>query len=230
MKRYGQHCPVARAAEVLAERWTLLIIRELLAGEDRFSTIARGLPRMSPSLLAARLRELQRCHIVRRRGDGPEARYELTEAGAELEPLLEMLGGWGARWMQELRADELDPALLMLDIQRQARRARLPERKVTVELHFSDVPADLRRWWLVLARADGIDICDTDPGRPVDVWLETGLATLTRIWLGDLSWPAALRAHRVRLTGERADCRALPAWLATSRYADAPRAPTPLRR
>ncbi|NUP64597.1 MAG: helix-turn-helix transcriptional regulator [Nonomuraea sp.] len=230
MKRYGQHCPVARAAEVLAERWTLLVIRELLWGEDRFNGIARGLPRMSPSLLAARLRELDRAGLVERHVVGGEPRYRLTPAGRELEPLLEVMAAWGVRWMQDARPDEFDPALLLLQIRREAQPARMPERAATVQLHFSDARDGQRRWWLVLSRTGGADVCDTDPGFPVSVWMETEVPTLTRIWMGDLTWSSAVRAEALRLTGDRTACRALPGWLHVSPMAGVERAAASLPR
>ncbi|MGP3959145.1 winged helix-turn-helix transcriptional regulator [Nonomuraea sp. 3N208] len=230
MKRYGQYCPVARAAEILAERWTLLVIRELLWGEDRFNAIARGLPRISPSLLAARLRELQRAGLVQRHIIDGEPRYRLTQAGLELQPLLEQIGAWGVRWMHELRPDEFDPVLLMLDIKRQSQPACMPERAATVQLHFRDAPTGQQRWWLVLSRSGGADVCDTDPGFPINVWLETEVATLTRIWMGDMSWSAALRGAALRLSGDPAACRALPQWLDVSPFAAVERAAVSLPR
>ncbi|GCB52919.1 helix-turn-helix domain-containing protein [Streptomyces sp. NL15-2K] len=230
MKRYGQYCPVARAAEVLAERWTLLIIRELLWGEDRFNAIHRGLPRVSPSLLAARLRELQRAGLVQRDLVDGEPRYRLTPAGEELRPLLEQMGAWGARWMQDLRPDEFDPVLLMLDISRDSRSARMPERAATVQLHFRGAPTGQERWWLVLSRSAGADVCDTDPGFPISVWLETDVPTLTRIWMGDMSWSAALRDEALRMTGDHTACRALPQWLHVSPFAAVERAAVSLPR
>lgn len=230
MKRYGQFCPVARAAEVLAERWTLLVIRELLAGEDRFNAIAHGLPRMSPSLLAARLRELQRAGLVQRHLVDGEPRYQLSEAGAELQPLVRLLGEWGTRWMQELRADEFDPAILMLDITRQVQPARMPDRTATIEITFPDAAPAARRWWLVLSRSEGADACDTDPGRPIDAWLETAVTTLTRLWMGEISWSAASRQQLVRLAGDHDTCQALPRWLGRSPFATVARAASSLPR
>ena len=230
MKRYGQYCPVARAAEILAERWTLLVVRELLWGEDRFSAIARGVPRMSPSLLATRLRELQRAGLVQRHVLDGEPRYRLTPAGEELRPLLEQMGAWGARWMHELRPDEFDPTLLMLDIRRDSRPARMPEKATTVQVHFRDAPVGQQRWWLVLSRSSGADVCDTDPGFPIAVWLETEVPTLTRIWMGDMSWSAALRDELLRLVGDPAACRAQPGWLAVSPFAAVERAAVSLPR
>lgn len=230
MTRYGQYCPVARAAEVLAERWTLLVIRELLWGEERFNAIARGVPRMSPSLLATRLRELQRAGLVQRDVVDDEPRYRLTPAGQELRPLLEQMGAWGVRWIHDLRPDEFDPAMLLIDMRRESRPARLPERATTVQLHFRDARTGQQRWWLVLSRSGGIDACDVDPGFPVSVWLDTDVSTLTRIWMGDLGWSAALRDGLLHLVGDVTACRALPGWLDVSPFAAVDRAPVPLAR
>jgi DNA-binding HxlR family transcriptional regulator len=230
VKRYGQYCPVARAAEILAERWTLLVIRELLWCEARFNAIARGVPRMSPSLLTARLRELQRAGLVQRHVVDSEPRYRLTPAGQELRPLVEQMGAWGARWMHELRPDEFDPVMLMLQISREAQPARMPEQAATVQLYFRGAPAGQQRWWLVLSQSGGADACDTDPGYPISVWLETEVSTLTRIWMGDMSWSTAVRGELLCLTGDSAACRALPEWLDVSPFAAVERAAVPLPR
>jgi DNA-binding HxlR family transcriptional regulator len=231
VKRYGQYCPVSRAAEVLAERWTLLVIRELLCGSDRFNEISRGVPRMSPSLLSARLRELERSGIVIRTVVEGEPRYALTEAGLELRPLLELTGAWGQRWMQDLRANEYDPALLMLDIAREVglRSAELPRAATTVQLSLSGVPKRFRRWWWVFG-TDGVDVCDVDPGRTVAVWMQTDIRTLTDIWLGRTAWSQGLREQKLLLDGDRAACSRLPEWLGVSRYAKIPLATAPLPR
>ncbi|MDN5914431.1 MAG: helix-turn-helix transcriptional regulator [Pseudonocardia sp.] len=229
MKRYGQYCPVSRAAEVLGERWTLLVIRELLWGNERFNAIARGVPRMSASLLSARLRELQRSGLVQRDIVDGEPRYRLTAASAELLPILEQIGMWGQRWMQRLRPEDLDPTLLMLDMSREIDSGRLPERAVTVVLELAGAPAHQERWWLVLSRA-GVDVCDTDPGFPVAVWAHTDLATLTGIWLGDVSWEQALRDETLWLDGDATARRALPRWLGVSRFAAVERATVSLPR
>ncbi|WP_049572362.1 hypothetical protein [Nonomuraea sp. SBT364] len=132
--------------------------------------------------------------------------------------------------MRELRPDEFDPVLLMLQIKRESQPARMPEQAVTVQLHFGDARPGQQRWWLVLSRSGGADVCDTDPGFAVSVWLETEVPTLTHIWLGDLSWSAALRDRALRLTGDFAACRALPSWLDVSPFAAVERAAEPLAR
>jgi DNA-binding HxlR family transcriptional regulator len=231
MSRYGQYCPVARAAEILGQRWTMLIIRELLWGNDRFNAIARGVPRMSPSLLSARLRELERVGLVERETVAREARYHLTPAGHELMPLIEQIGAWGQRWMQEILEDEYDPALLMLDIGREinADPARRAPRTSVVQVELAAVPERYRSWWWVFS-PDGVDVCDTDPGQVVRAWLGTDPATLTRIWLGQLSWAQAVRDETGRLHGDAATVRELPNWVGVSRFAAIEPAPVPLKR
>jgi DNA-binding HxlR family transcriptional regulator len=231
VKRYGQYCPVSRAAEVSAERWTLLVIRELLWGNDRFNAIARGVPRMSPSLLSTRLRELESSGIVIRTLVDGEPRYHLTEAGRELQPLVEMTGAWGQRWMQELRENEYDPAVLMLDIAREValRPDSMPPAEVAVELELTGVPQRYRRWWWVFGPS-GLDVCDTDPGKTVQLWLETDARTLTEIWMGRRSWPQAVRSQELHLHGDRSARTALPTWLGTYHFADVPLAAVPIPR
>jgi hypothetical protein len=164
-------------------------------------------------------------HVV----DG-EPRYRLTPAGEELRPLVEQMGAWGVRWMHQMRPEEFDPVILMLQISRESQPARMPAQAATVQLDFRATPAAQQRWWLVLSQSGGADACDTDPGYPVSVWLETDVPTLTRIWMGDMSWSAALGGELLRLTGDSAACRALPEWLDVSPFAAVERAAVSLPR
>lgn len=230
MKRYGQYCPVARAAEILAERWTLLVVRELLWGNDRFNAIARGVPRMSPTLLSTRLHQLQHAGIVERRLVEGEPHYTLTEAGLELRPLVEAMGAWGQRWMQQLVDDDFDPTLLMIDIGREPRGAEhgLPARSSVVHLRLGPAGRHLQ-WWLVFSDR-GLDVCDTDPGQPVRAWLDTDVQTLTRVWLGQVGWSDAVATGSLRVHGEAAVCLDVRRWLGVSRFAAVETAPTSLAR
>jgi DNA-binding HxlR family transcriptional regulator len=208
-----------------------LVIRELLWGSDRFNAIARGVPRMSPSLLSARLRQLEISGILIRQVIDGEPRYQLTEAGMELRPLVELTGAWGQRWMQDLREDEYDPAVLMLDIAREVslRTDEMPATEATVQLDLSGVPQRYRRWWLIFG-PEGLDLCDTDPGKTVRVWVDTTTPTLTEVWLGKRTWSRALRSGDLTVRGDRPACTELPRWLGASRFADVPLAATPLPR
>jgi DNA-binding HxlR family transcriptional regulator len=212
MARYKQYCPVARASEILADRWTPLIVRELLAGSRRFNEIERGLPGISRSLLSARLRHLAKHGVVERRAlERPAAvEYVLTPAGGELRQVLEHFGAWGVRWaFHEPRADELDPALLLWKVHQRIRRDELPGRRTTVEFDFTGRNA--RRLWLVLDRRD-VSVCLKPPGFPSDLVVRADLRLFYRVWLGSLDWSAAVRGGGLSVEGPGALARALPGW------------------
>lgn len=221
---YGQFCPVAIAAEVLAERWTPLVVRELLLGSVRFSDLQRGLPRMSSALLARRLRELEFAGIVERRpGARGGSEYHLTPAGRDLFPIVEGMGLWAQRWMRHdlTRTENLDPDLLMWDIRRTMMRWTGPgDRRLVVEFHLAGALPRRQRWWLV-CEPGGVDLCYKDPGFEVDLLVETSLRVLTEVWLGHVSLDRALREGRLRLEGSRQDIAAFRSWFALSLLAPA---------
>jgi len=219
---YYQFCPVSKAMELLDERWTLLVLRELLLGSEHFNDLRRGLPRMSPSLLSRRLQQLARAGIVDRRDDGGEVRYVPTSAGRELLPVIEALGAWGTRWVGELGDEDLDPQLLLWDMHRNIDHASTPDLRTVVQFRFPDLPGKVRNWWLVITPGEA-DVCDTDPGYPVTVTLTATLRHMTQVWRGDLSWPQALRTGAVELTGPEKLRRALPDWFTLSPFASVPR-------
>jgi DNA-binding HxlR family transcriptional regulator len=221
---YGQFCPVAKAMELLDERWTLLVIRELMMGSRHFNALRRGVPRMSPALLSKRLQTLVRAGVVERWEDGNRVTYRLTESGKELEPIVQALGRWGIRWIPELGDEDLDPHLLLWDIHRSVDREAVPDGRTVIAFVFPEVRAATRRWWIVIT-ADGIDVWDVDPGFPVRVTVEASLRTLTLIWRGDLPWSVALRSGELVLHGEPQATRALPRWLKLSSLAPTPRPP-----
>ena len=222
MSGYGQFCPVAKASEILAERWTPLVLRELLCGSHRFSDLCRGVPLMSRSLLAKRLKELERAGVVERRHvPGREAaEYYLSPAGEELRPVIEGLGVWGQRWILfDVDERDLDPSLLMWDIRRGLNRDALPERRAVVRFEFTDVQGPRRRWWLLAGGEGGnADLCMTDPGFEVDLRVAVGRRHLTRYWLGQIDW-RELVASGLELEGERWLQRSLRDWLGRSFFA-----------
>ncbi len=219
---YGQFCPVAKAMELLDERWTLLVVRELMMGSRHFNALRRGVPRMSPALLTKRLQMLVRAGVVDRREDAGRVSYELTRAGRELEPIVEALGQWGIRWVPVLGDEDLDPHLLMWDIHRRIDSSAMPVGRTVLGFRFTDVPGQAGNWWLVVT-AEGVDVCDADPGFEVDVLVETDLRTLTLIWRADRSWSAALDCGDLVLHGTSTARRALPHWLLLSSLAATPR-------
>lgn len=224
---YHQFCPVSKAVELLDERWTILVIRELVTGSRRFNELRRGLPRISPTLLSKRLNQLARAGLIERHSDGNEIQYVLTPAGEELRPIVEALGAWGVRWIGNLGEEDLDPSLLLWDMHRNVDLAAVPKGRTVLHFHFPDVPAPSRRWWLVITAGD-VDVCDVDPGYEVTLTITGGLRCLTEIWRGDTSWLEALRCDRVAISGPSALRRALPGWFTPSRFAGVQRAAHPL--
>lgn len=225
MTSYGQFCPVAKAMELLDERWTLLIVRELLLGSTRFSQLRRGVPRMSPALLSRRLRSLARAGVIERRTDGSTVTYHLTQAGQELHGIVDALAVWGVRWISELGEQDLDPHLLLWDMHRTMPVERWPSDRTVLAIHFDDVEPRHSRWWLVVADRQA-EVCDFDPGYQVTASLDTSLRMLTSIWRGDTSWPARRAAGAVRVDGPTVARRAVPDWLGQASFAQVPR-PTP---
>lgn len=219
---YGQFCPVAKAMELLDQRWTLLVVRELLMGSRHFNAIRRGVPHMSPTLLSRRLQTLVRAGVVERWEDGNRVTYQLTRAGRELEPIVHALGRWGVRWIPDLGDEDLDPHLLMWDIHRNIETELVPDGRSVLHFELTDVAPPARSWWLVIGR-DGVDVCDVDPGHDVLVTIRSTLRTLVEVWRGDLAWSDALRGGDLRLDGPPQAVRAVPRLLRLSVFADTPR-------
>lgn len=204
MSRYGQYCPITRSLEILGDRWTLLIVRDLLVGATRFNELARGLPGMSRAILSKRLDLLERHGLVTRTGEG----YSPTPACTELRPIVFGLAEWGARWaFGEPRPDELDPTVLMWWIRGGIDPTAFGGRRVVLHVHLSE--ARRTRFWFVIDPHD-VSLCFTDPGHDIDVTLESSLATLYQVWEGRLDLLAARRDGLLRLTGARSVVLVLP--------------------
>lgn len=219
---YHQFCPVSKAMELLDERWTMLVVRELVSGSEHFNELRRGLPRMSPTLLSRRLHQLVRAGVVDRQVEGNDVRYVLTQAGHELRPVVEALGAWGTRWIGELGDGDLDPKLLMWDMHRHIDKDAIPDGRTVVQFRFPDAPSDARDWWLVITRGE-VDVCDVDPGHAVAVTVTANLRSMVNLWRGDLSWSNALRAGVVEVHGPEGLRRAVPGWFTLSSFAAVPR-------
>ena len=213
---YGQFCPVAKAAEILAERWTPLVLRELLAGSSRFNEIRRGVPLMSPSLLSNRLDTLMKAGVLERhRAEGSRHwTYGLTEAGEQLRPLVALMAAWGRHWTREsiTRADR-DPAFMMWAMLRRAeQRGARPEGRVVMHFELRDAKVTKRYWWLVLGEAS-VDLCLTDPGFEVALRLRSDLETVMLLLLDELTLSRARRSNRLLVEGPARLARQMPAWL-----------------
>jgi DNA-binding HxlR family transcriptional regulator len=207
MASYGQFCAIARSLDVLGERWTLLVVRELMLGSTSFGQIRAGLPRIPKATLATRLRALTKAGLV----TGTDAGYQLTESGVALAPVLRELARWTVDTRGPLAAAHLDPVALTWDMQRRVNRAALPDRPVVLEIRFTDAAPDASRYWLHLSGAE-VNLCDDDTGAQIDLTLTGPVEPVTRWWLGELSWTALARQPGVHLEGSRALQREMRHW------------------
>jgi len=213
---YGQFCPVARASEIFAERWTPLILREVLEGNHHFNEILKGLHRVSPSVLGERLRRLEHASIVETRPNptGRGSTYHLTESGMQLADIIRALGTWGQQWL-ELEREHLDADFLMWRIFKHLPIDKLPAQRRVMRFDFKGEPSS---YWLVLKRG-APDLCYTDPGFGEDAVIHADLETLTRVYLGQLELRKAQGAGLVELEGPRAILADLPKWFPLSGFA-----------
>ena len=211
MKSYGQFCSIARALDLLGERWTLLVVRELLCGSRRFGEIQRGIPRISRTMLSARLRELADAGAIDSRDGAAGPEYELTAAGHELAAVIRELGTWGQRWLpRDLVRSELDVRALVWDIRRRVRRELLPEKPLVVAIECTDVRGAGARHYLLLRRSE-VSLCTGNPGYPEELHVRASRRTLIEWWRGDLTFRQA-QAAGMSVTGPRDLVRAFPTW------------------
>lgn len=216
MKPYGQFCPLAQATQLLCERWTLLVVRELIAGSTRFNELQKGVPLMSPTLLSARLKQLAEAGVVTLHGSKGNTTYHLTAAGQELRPIVELLGVWGHRWARSrLNNQDLDAGLLMWDMRRSVDAAMFPNERVVVQFEYPDAPKGGRNWWLVSENGE-IDLCLNDPGHEVDVVIKAPLKVMTAVWICDRTFNDAVKSGDIRVMGNPRLTARLQDWLRAS--------------
>jgi DNA-binding HxlR family transcriptional regulator len=214
---YGQFCPIAKAAEVFATRWTPLVLRELMSGATTFNDIHHGVPLMSRTLLAERLRQMETEGLLTRRvrtgRRGHE--YHLTTAGEGFRAIVAALGQWGmAHARKRINADDLDPGMLMWALRVRTDPAALPDERVVVRFEFTGVPMNRSRFkvmWLVLDRA-GVDVCAKDPGYQIDLVARGSIAIFVQVFLGNITWKSAT-SRGLSVEGDRNKVKQLPIWL-----------------
>ncbi|NOJ42092.1 winged helix-turn-helix transcriptional regulator [Bradyrhizobium australiense] len=220
---YRQFCPVAMAAEVLCTRWTVVLLREMVAGSTRFNELRRGVPRMSPALLSRRLKDLEAAGIVAReasQADSGAVEYRLTASGRELGPIVEAFGIWGQRRIEaDLSLQHLDVQLLMWDMRRNLNPTPMPRGRNVVQFVYPELSAAQRAWWLIVDPKDGVDLCSVDPGFDVDLYVSVDLRSMTAIWMGLDTVRAAVASKRMLLTGDRHIASAMQTWLGLSPFA-----------
>lgn len=218
---YGQFCPVAMASEVLCTRWTMLLIRELVSGSSRFNELRKGVPRMSPALLSKRLKELESWGVVERHATQEPGvfDYRLTTAGQDLWPIVEAMGIWGQRWLEgQLSLKNLDPSLLMWDMRRNLDPTPMPPRRFVIQFLYHELPASKQKWWLIVEGGE-VDLCWSDPGFEVDLYVVTDLRTMTAIWMGLTTVKKEAEADTLELVGDRRVADTMQQWLGLSPFA-----------
>lgn len=222
-KGYGQYCPLSLAVELLCQRWTMLVVSRLLDGCSRFNEIHRGVPRISPTLLSKRLSELEKAGIVRTRKSpgGTGRQYLLTDAGRELEPMVDHLAIWGQRWARDMTDDDLDPAFLLWSMHLRMDTSAMPPGTV-IEFQFSGAPADSRQFWLIHRNGE-VEMCLKDPELDVDLLVTSRLRLFVEAWRGFRDLRKEIAAGRIKVQGPESLCKHFPSWLRLSVLAPYPR-------
>jgi DNA-binding HxlR family transcriptional regulator len=224
MHTYLGFCPIAKAVEILGDRWTLLIIRELLCGSHRFTELHYGLPGIPRSLLVQRLRMLEQAEVIERRAEGKRVDYHLTPAGQELFDIVWGLGEWGQRWVTKtIEPKDVDPQLLMWDMHRRIYVDRLPSQRVVAQFDFQGVSKG--SYWLVLEKPTP-SVCWQNLGFDIDLLITTDTIALHRVWMGHLTFLDAMREGWIKIDGLPNLVKDFPSWLALSLFAGV----TPLSR
>ena len=210
---YGQFCPVAMASELLATRWTLVILGEMLSGSTRFNEIRHGVPRMSSALLSKRLRELEEAGVLTHR----DAEYVLTPSGRDLAPIIQGLGRWALRWVDsDCSLSNLDVRLLMWNMRRNLRCDPMPDRRVVVAFRYPELSGEQGRYWLIVAPGQAVDLCSLDPGHEIDLLVTADLRAMTSAWMGMSAFETELAAGRIQLDGDPRLAGGFSQWIGRS--------------
>jgi DNA-binding HxlR family transcriptional regulator len=222
---YGQFCPVAKATEIIGEKWTLLVIRELLMGGTRFNELQRGLSHISPTMLSKRLDSLAEHGLVLKKKIPAQKGFEYfaTKSCQELLPIIQSLGDWGMRWARSnLTEKDYDVELLMVYLKRSIVQEKFVGKETVIRFKFTDIE-EYPDWWLVVT-GDDIDLCVNDPGKDVDVYFTSNVKTMADIWMGDTTYRKAIRAGNLKIVGDRNLTNNITAWMANSIFTDLPSA------
>lgn len=217
----GSLCPAAKAADMIGDRWTLLLMRELFMGANRYNQFQRALPRISPTVLSKRLKQMEEDGlIIKKSVVGEKATdYRLTKCGRELAPLVNYMSKWGLRWARRrMNQEDLDVGTFMWDFHRSLNTSELPDGETVFSVSFSGLDAH-NKWWLV-ANGNVVDLCTDDPGKDIDLYISTTLPALAEIWMGDTDVRSAIKSDDIMLTGETYLVKSAADWFPKSRYAD----------
>jgi DNA-binding HxlR family transcriptional regulator len=218
---YGQFCPIAKANEILGEKWTLLVVRELLMGGRRYSELQRGLSNISPTMLSKRLDSLEQHGLVLKKKISGQKGYEYfpTRSCSELLPIIKSLGDWGMRWARSnLTERDYDVELLMLYLKRSINPENLAADETVIRFKFTDIK-QYADWWMVVTGKE-IDICVNDPGKDVDVYITTSVVTMAEVWMGQINYRKAMSAKKMVVVGPKSLTANLSHWMESSVFAD----------
>ena len=221
IKNYGLFCPVAMACEVIEPRWTLLILLEMGGGATRFNEIRRGVPGISPTLLSKRLKEMEKQGLIERLEDTAKGTvdYIQTNISIELQPAIRLLGEWAYRnFSVDVALDDLNPDYLMWNVRRKIDMAALPDRRVVVQYHFTDLKANEATYWLIAKPGMPVDLCMMDPGFEVDLFIEADSKAMASVWMGYSSWNAETSRDRIFLSGDARLIKTIDSWMVRSSY------------
>ncbi|MDH5446579.1 MAG: winged helix-turn-helix transcriptional regulator [Gammaproteobacteria bacterium] len=222
---YGQFCPIAKASEVIGEKWTILIIRELLIGATRFNELQRALSLISPTLLSKRLDSLELDGLIVKKKIQGQKGYEYfpTQSCHELMPTILSIGEWGMKWtISNLTHKDYDVELLMLYLMRSIQPQNLPGNNTVIRFKFTNVET-FPEWWILVDK-DNVDFCTHDPGKDVDIYFTSTIETLTEIWMGRGSYKKAVREGDLKLVGDTNLTNNVTSWMANSVFAGLPAA------
>jgi DNA-binding HxlR family transcriptional regulator len=218
---YGQFCPIAKATEILGEKWTILIVRELLMGSSRFSSLQRGLSLISPTMLSKRLDSLESHGLVVKKKIPGQKGYEYfpTKSCEELLPIIKTLGDWGMRWARANLPDkDCDVELLMLYLKRSINPDNLIGNETTIRFKFTDLE-EFSTWWIVV-EGDDVDVCNNDPGKDIDVYFTCNVKTMVQIWMGDTNYKKSLATDDIKIVGPKSLTKDIGSWMQVSIFAD----------
>lgn len=217
----GSLCPAVKAADMIGDKWTLLLMRELFLGASRYNEFQRAMPRISPTVLSKRLKRMEQDGlIIKKTVIGEKVKeYRLTTCGRELGPLIDYMSKWGLRWARRrLSEEDLDVGSFMWDFHRSLKTTELPDGETVFSVTFSGLES-YKRWWLI-ANNDVVDLCTDDPGKEVDLYIFSSLPALAEVWMGDTSIAAATKLEDIRISGASYLMKTAPQWFPQSRYAE----------
>lgn len=225
MNESGSLCPTIKAADIIGDKWVLLILRELCMGSTRYNDFQRALPRISPTILSKRLKQLEANGLIIKKTSAGQktSEYRLTKCGRELAPLIDQMAKWGLRWARRrLSEEDFEVGGFMWDFHRTLKIDELPDGEVVFCVNFPELTAN-KTWWVVV-NGKAVDLCTDDPGKDVDLFITGSLPSLAEVWMGDETFSNASQSGAIILTGASHLTKTASRWFPKSRYADVKRA------